>query len=376
MVRTSGDSSPALLSPGAGNCGLGLPRGSKSFSTALKTIVVAFALSEPGAQGRGRDGQEKDTSMTRRQAVAAAPTGFPLLSVSRLIPAILTLGIALLVVLVVAAGVLTYSVVTAHDDMENVTPATYLLSSYTSLNFMDGAGGEHEGWLLLGLKGAPVIILSHGYDSNRSELLALGTILRENHFNVYLFNYSGPKAMERYSDLGVRQAADLMRAVEIVTKQPGINPNRVGLFGTSVGGYASLVAAMHSPKVKALAVDTIYDRPDQQLEARINKLLGGSSPLFLFLTEAEFHLMTSWAKPYPVRENLSVLQGMPKLFISGRDAPSLARITEELYNLSPKPKSLLVLEHSQSGLASGSEKKEYINQVINFFLKNLSLRAD
>jgi len=314
--------------------------------------------------------------MTRRQAVAAAPTGFPLLSVSRLIPAILTLGIALLVVLVVAAGVLTYSVVTAHDDMENVTPATYLLSSYTSLNFMDGAGGEHEGWLLLGLKGAPVIILSHGYDSNRSELLALGTILRENHFNVYLFNYSGPKAMERYSDLGVRQAADLMRAVEIVTKQPGINPNRVGLFGTSVGGYASLVAAMHSPKVKALAVDTIYDRPDQQLEARINKLLGGSSPLFLFLTEAEFHLMTSWAKPYPVRENLSVLQGMPKLFISGRDAPSLARITEELYNLSPKPKSLLVLEHSQSGLASGSEKKEYINQVINFFLKNLSLRAD
>jgi hypothetical protein len=297
-------------------------------------------------------------------------------AVFNLLPAILGLGIVLISILVAAAGVLTYYVVTAHNDSEVVTPSTYLLSSYRPLNFTDQAGGEHEGWLLMGLRGAPAIILSHGYDSNRSELLALGTTLSENHFNVYLFNYSGPKAKERYSNLGVRQAADLVRAIETVTKQPGVNQGRVGLYGTNVGGYASLVAAIRSPKVKALAVDSIYDNPDQMFDAQLDKLLGGSSRLFLSIAHGEFHLATWGTKPEPVRQDLQGLQGMPKLFIAGRDSPSLARITEELYNVAPQPKSIRVLEYSQSEAASGSAKKEYINQVINFFLKNLSLRAD
>jgi pimeloyl-ACP methyl ester carboxylesterase len=314
--------------------------------------------------------------ISRRAEAVVAPHPSRASAVFKPLPAVIALGIVLLAILVVAAAVLTYFVVAAHNDLEIVTPSTYLLSSYTSLNFTDQAGGEHEGWLLLGLRGAPVIILSHGYDSNRSELLALGTTLRENHFNVYLFNYSGPKARERFSNLGVRQAADLMRAIETVTKHPGVNPGRVGLFGTGVGGYASLVAAMRSPKVKALAVDTIYDTPDQMFDAQMDKLLGGSGRLFLSIAHEEFLLVTWGAKPDPVRQNLQVLQGMPKLFIAGSDSPSLARITEQLYNLAPQPKSLRVLEYSLSDSASGSAKKEYINQVVNFFLKNLSLRAD
>ena len=94
------------------------------------------------------------------------------------------------------------------DSQESVTPQSYLLSSYIPLSFTDHSGGEHEGWLLLGLRGAPAVILCPGYDSNRSDLLSLGTILRDNHFNVYIFNFHGPKAKERFSDLGPRQASD------------------------------------------------------------------------------------------------------------------------------------------------------------------------
>jgi len=315
--------------------------------------------------------------MARRRAVAvAAPSRFPTELVLKLVRGVLILAFVLLLVLGGAGGVLTYRVMTAHNDTETVTPSTYLLSSYITLNFTDAAGGEHEGWLLLGLKGAPTIILCHGYNSNRSDLLSLGTILRENHFNVYVFNFSGPKAKGSYSDLGVRQAADLLAAIDMVTKQPVVNPNRVGLFGTTLGGHAALVVAMQSPKVKALAVDTTYETPDQMFYAQIDRLLGGSSPLFRFLAGAEFHLFTIGGKPYPVRQNLSKLENMPKLFISGRDTPPLAEITEELYNLAPQPKRLLVLQHSQAGLASGAEKKEYENQVLTFFLQNLSLRAD
>ena len=315
--------------------------------------------------------------MARRRAVAVtAPTRFPTGLIVRILGVILILGLLGVLVLGGTAGFLTYRVVSSRNDTENVTPLSFLKSNYENLNFTDRAGGEHEGWLLLGLKGAPAVILCHGYNSNRSELLSLGIVLQENHFNVYLFNFQSPRAKEPYTNLGIRQAQDLLEAIKTVTQQPGVNPRRVGLFGATTGGYAVLAAAQVSSQVKAIVVDTVYENPEQMLEAQIDRLLGGSSSLFRVLAKTEFHLFTLGSKTPQVRENLAKLEAMPKLFISGRDTPSLAATTEALYNLAPQPKRLLVLEHAQPALASGSEKKEYENQVLSFLLQNLPLRAD
>jgi pimeloyl-ACP methyl ester carboxylesterase len=287
--------------------------------------------------------------------------------------------ILVLVIFLALAGVgagLTYYVTTANNSQEAVSPQTYLLDSYISLSFTDHSGGEHEGWLLLGLRGAPVIILCHGYDSNRSDLLWLGSILRDNHYNVYLFNFHGPKAKESRSNLGPRQASDLIAAIETVTRQPDVNPTRVGLFGTSVSGYAALVAGEMNSKVKALVVDTTYTTPERMFDSQIDNLLGGSSGVFHILTEGEFHLASMGSGSYAMPENLPKLANIPKLFIAGGDNPTLAAMTEALYDQAPQPKHLLVMEHSVSSLTSEAEKKEYENQILNFFLQQLSLRAD
>jgi fermentation-respiration switch protein FrsA (DUF1100 family) len=315
--------------------------------------------------------------MARRRALAVpAPPKISGEFVLRIALGVLILLVALALALAGVGAGLTYYVTSANNSQESVNPQSYLLSSYISLSFTDRAGGEHEGWLLLGLRGAPAVILCHGYDSNRSDLLSLGSILRDNHFNVYLFNFHGPKAKEAQSNLGSRQASDLMAAIETVTKQPDVNPNRIGLFGTSVGGYAALVAAELNPKVKALAVDTTYSTPEQMFDSQVDRLLGGSSGLFHILTETEFHLASMGGDTYAMPANLPKLASTPKLFISGRDDPPLAAMTEALYDQAPQPKQLLVMEHSVSGLASEAEKKEYENQILNFFLQKLSLRAD
>ncbi len=289
---------------------------------------------------------------------------------------LILLGVVLLG-LGVAGALLTYGIVTARNETETVTPSSYLLSSYENLNFRDGSGSEHEGWLLLGgHKGAPAIILCHGYNSNRSELLALGTVLRDNHFNVYLFNFEEARGRKKISDLGPTQASDLLKAIEMVTHQPAVNPHRVGLYGVTTGGYAALVAAEQSPVVKALAVDTTFERPLEMYRAEIDRRLGRSSWGFYRLAEIEFRLFTLGSKPYPVESSLSKLGGIPKLFMKGRDIPSLADVTERLYKNAPPPKQLHVLEHSQATLASTAEKKEYENQVRVFFEEQLPLKAD
>jgi len=315
--------------------------------------------------------------MARRRAFAvASPSNDLGTFVLRLVLGVLVLLVVIFLALAGIGAGLTYRVTTTNSSQEAVSPQSYLLSSYISLSFPDRHGGEHEGWLLFGLRGAPAIILCHGYDSNRSDLLSLGSVLRDNHFNVYLFNFHGPKAKESISNLGPRQASDLLAAIETVTKQPSVNPNRVGLYGTSVGGYASLVAAELNPKVKALVVDTTYSTPERMFDSQMERLLGGSTGLFHVLTEAEFRVASVGGESYAMPANLSKLANTPKLFFSGWDNPPLAAMTEKLYEQAPQPKQLRVMEHAGSGMASEAEKKEYENQILNFFLQKLSLRAN
>ena len=119
------------------------------------------------------------------------------------------------VVLAGAAAFLTYRVTTEHNDVEDVTPASFLLTSTEDVSFTTPNGGEHKGWLLRGLRGAPVILICHGYGTNRSDGLSLGTVLQENHFNVYLFNFRGSKKMSSMSDLGPSYIETLKAAIQI-----------------------------------------------------------------------------------------------------------------------------------------------------------------
>ncbi|MCL5669937.1 MAG: hypothetical protein M1423_01340 [Acidobacteria bacterium] len=314
--------------------------------------------------------------VTRRGGIAFPPPQTSSGLSRRLLWGAVVLGAAMFAVLVGVGLFLTYRIATTHDSIENVTPASYLLASYENLNFADARGGEHAGWLLVGLKGAPVIILCHGYNSNRSELLSLGTTLQANHFNVYLFNFDGPRSKDGFSNLGIREASILMSAIARVTKFRGVNPHRVGVYGTTIGAYAGLVAGEENPMVQALVVDNAYERPTQMFDSQVDRLLGGAGPIFHLLSRAEFRLLT-FRSSYPdVRAGLSKLAGRPKLFLASENAPALRKIAEGLYKDAPQPKRLLVLPRTQDTLVSGPERKEYENQVLSFFLQNLPLRAD
>jgi pimeloyl-ACP methyl ester carboxylesterase len=313
---------------------------------------------------------------SKRGRAVALPASFPPVFVQRLLWGILVIAVVLLLVLVGAGAFLTYRITTTHNEIEDVTPASYLLTSYESVNFIDASGGEHPGWLLLGLRGAPTIILCPGYNSNRSELLSLGTVLQANHFNVYLFNFDGPGSKDRVSNLGVRESSILDAAIDRVTKLSIVNSHRVGLYGVTLGGYAALIASERNPAVEALVVDNGYERPRQLFDAQLDQLLGGAGGLFRLLSQAEFRLWTFRAARPHLLAGLSKLAGKPKLFLAADDAPTLKKATQDLYKRSPEPKRMLVLPHTRTNLSTGFEKKTYEDQVLNFFLQSLPLRTD
>lgn len=311
----------------------------------------------------------------RRPAPRVGPSRFPTRTIVKAASVIFILVLVCAAVLVGAGGFFTYRILSEYNDVENVTPSNFLLNNYENQNFLDAEGVEHAGWLLRGLRGAPVILLCHGYGSNRSELLSLATVLQENHFNVYLFNFYGEKGGQHWSDFGTRNIQILKAAMRAVTQQPGVNTVRMGLFGRTTGGYAALAVAEQTPAVRAVVADTVYEQPEQMFDSQIEQLFG-STPTFRMVMNAEFHLFLLESKAADVPGNLSKLKDVPKFFLSGRDIPSLAALTEKLYNLAPPPKRLLVMDRSLLAFSSGNEKKEYETQVLTFFLQNLPLHAD
>src|SRR6266699_95170 len=91
--------------------------------------------------------------MARRRAVAIpAPPRVSSRLLRRVVAGVVILGLSCLVVLVGAAGFLTFRIMTQHSDAENVSPGSFLLTNFENLSFIDRQSGEHEGWLLRGLK--------------------------------------------------------------------------------------------------------------------------------------------------------------------------------------------------------------------------------
>ena len=315
---------------------------------------------------------------TRRTGEERATHTSPLITTAGLIflakSFFLAIGAGLIVLLILAGG-LVYAISNKRNTQGSVTPSTYLVTKYVPLNFTDPRGNEHEGWLLLGLPGAPAVILCHGYDSNRAEILSQGILLQQNHFNVFLFNFHS-KGNNKLSSLGVREKDVLLAAVQVVTEQKKVHPNRVGVWAASVGGYAALAAAEESDLIKALAIDSVYAEPRQFMKTQVDHYLGGSSDIFRFLAELQFRLLNLTTDSLKVQENLESLGDRPKFFLTGRNVPALAAMTQRMYDAAPDPKRILALERSRTSILIGRDKSEYENQILNFFLQNLPLRAN
>src|SRR5215469_15403372 len=83
----------------------------------------------------------------------------------------------------------------------------------TTFSFTLTDGTQREGWFFPGLRGAPTVILSHGYASQRGDVLTLITAIQEHDYNVFVFDYVGHGASIGVTTLGYRETGELHSAL-------------------------------------------------------------------------------------------------------------------------------------------------------------------
>ena len=255
------------------------------------------------------------------------------------------------------------------------TPASFDLSVMmghpSTFSFPIAGGAPREGWLFPGLRGSPAVIVCHGYQSQRADVLTLVTALQDHQFNVFLFDFSGHGTSMGVTTLGYRETAELRAAVQALSTRDDVDPQHFGLWGVDMGGYAALKLAETDPRIAALVVDDAYGDPRDMLRIEVRKSGLASLPGVLRFTDFAFRAMNYpyWHEP-PASALLGKTQGTPKLFVQADDRPALADETLRLFAKAPEPKQALRERLSYRDM-SDDDRKSYESQIVNFFLQNI-----
>ncbi len=150
---------------------------------------------------------------------------------------------------------------------------------------ISGASGSLNGWVLIRGAGLPGIIVTHGLNSSRADLMDLGYRLWERGYNVMLYDLRAHgESSALVTTLGASEKKDLLAAVQtfrdmkIPSPKGGeeilVDPNKIGLYGVNVGAYVSLMVGGEQDAVKAVVADMPYDSVREFAHLRARELFG------------------------------------------------------------------------------------------------------
>ena len=102
----------------------------------------------------------------------------------------------------------------------------------------------------------PAIVVLHGWlesGENGADIVSIVAwhLAREGYVTLAISMRGWPDTGGR-DDCGGKQPFDVTNAVQWLSRQPGVNPDRIGLLGFSQGGQVALLAAGLTQKIKAV----------------------------------------------------------------------------------------------------------------------------
>ena len=231
---------------------------------------------------------------------------------------------------------------------------------------------DRRGWFFPGLRGAPTIILCHGYESSRGELLTLVSALQDHQYNVFVFDFAAHGSNGGVTTFGYRESDEVRAAIDVIAQRSDVDPTRFGLWGYNLGAYAALREAEKDNRVRAMVLDSVYDYPKQMVKIGVERTGVGGFPLMVNSAETTFEWINyAYKDDPPLSARLAQLVDVATLYIQASDDPELGTITRNIFLKAPEPREQAIIAHGNFVNLPDDEKRAYENRVVTFFLTHL-----
>ena len=244
---------------------------------------------------------------------------------------------------------------------------------YDELTATTADGLKLAGWYVPTENGA-LVIAQHGYKADRGEMLNEAALLHQHGFGVLITSLRAHDLSS--GDLitfGRNEMLDLEAWYRVAIAQEGVDANRIGILGNSLGGTLAIEFAAGTPGVKAVVANSAFSSLTDTLETSLRFFTGLPSfpfaPLITFFAEREARIRvadvdaTRWIgrlSPRPV----FLMQGGSDVVISRQSGQRLFDAAGEPRELWYEPK----IAHSGFDNAL---PEEYERRVVGFFTRYL-----
>jgi len=199
---------------------------------------------------------------------------------------------------------------------------------------------------------APLVITSHGLESYKDsdKYIQISERFTTN-FSVFRFDFSGCGESEgdMTKDLPNR-IYDLLSAIDIMKKQPNVDSDRIGLLGSSMGGYLSIIAAS---------------------KEKINAVVTWSAPYILDLNPDDLDNRSLSSLKIDARDVIKNVKS-PIMIIHG-DKDDIVPLNHaiELYENANPPKELKIIKGADHRFLNEAHRDEAITLSFEWFKQYL-----
>jgi uncharacterized protein len=229
------------------------------------------------------------------------------------------------------------------------------------------------------------VIIAHGINGNRSDMLSRGAFLVRNNYNTLLIDLRDHgESGGTYSAPGYMEARDILGALKYLQCRGEIGP--IAAMGHSYGAVAALYAGSQSTNIAAVISDGAFisfedmvsrattllaKDPERSFWERLGLHLAGFR-VTLWIVKPVYYLRTHvWldSKEADALVAISRLGTRPILFISGEnDEICPPRNTKMMYNAARSPEKLLLVVPSAEHETTYSTNPQLYESTVAGFL--------
>jgi fermentation-respiration switch protein FrsA (DUF1100 family) len=250
------------------------------------------------------------------------------------------------------------------------TPADRDVDHWEEVRFDAPDDLELAGWFIPPdpQKDGATLIFVHGLGGNREEFLDEAAMLAGHGYGALLFDLRNHGQSEgTITTLGYAEVEDVRGAVAYLLMRPEVNPERIGLVGSSMGGAVAIRATARIPEIRAVVVQSAFSSLEGNVSQGVRALTGlplPLAPLVIWFGEREAGIQLRQVRPI---DDVGRIAPRAIMFIHGEQDPVVGVSNSlRLYGAAREPKALLLIPNAGHGGLMDADPQEYQRRVVEF----------